>query len=87
MRVDTPNGPVAMVYSGEAYNFSELRAELYGRGHRFRTDSDTEVQEAFKAEVLEGPSSGRRLLAGLTLAATVVMGACSAPPPPPRRLG
>ena len=43
MSVDTPNGPVAMVYSGEAYNFSELRAELYGRGHRFRTDSDTEV--------------------------------------------
>jgi asparagine synthase (glutamine-hydrolysing) len=43
MSLDTPNGPVAMVYSGEAYNFSELREELYGRGHRFRTDSDTEV--------------------------------------------
>jgi asparagine synthase (glutamine-hydrolysing) len=43
MSLYTPNGPVAMVYSGEAYNFSELREELYGRGHRFRTDSDTEV--------------------------------------------
>ncbi|MDX3234513.1 asparagine synthase (glutamine-hydrolyzing) [Streptomyces sp. ME03-5709C] len=36
-------GPVAMVYSGEAYNFSELRAELAARGHRFTTTSDTEV--------------------------------------------
>ncbi|GLY80765.1 asparagine synthase (glutamine-hydrolyzing) [Actinoallomurus iriomotensis] len=43
MSVDTPNGPVVMVYSGEAYNFTELRDELIGRGHRFRTDSDTEV--------------------------------------------
>jgi asparagine synthase (glutamine-hydrolysing) len=43
MSVDTPNGPVSMVYSGEAYNFGELRKELYGRGHRFETDSDTEV--------------------------------------------
>ncbi|MFI8993865.1 asparagine synthase (glutamine-hydrolyzing) [Streptomyces sp. NPDC053542] len=43
MTVDTPDGPVAMVYSGEAYNFSELRKELAARGHRFTTDSDTEV--------------------------------------------
>ncbi|WP_028933368.1 asparagine synthase (glutamine-hydrolyzing) [Pseudonocardia spinosispora] len=43
MSVSTPNGDVAMVYSGEAYNFSELREELSGRGHRFETDSDTEV--------------------------------------------
>ncbi|HEX4250126.1 MAG TPA: asparagine synthase (glutamine-hydrolyzing), partial [Pseudonocardia sp.] len=43
MSVDTADGPVAMVYSGEAYNFTELRRELAGRGHRFETDSDTEV--------------------------------------------
>jgi len=43
MSVRTPNGEVAMVYSGEAYNFSELRKELAGLGHKFETDSDTEV--------------------------------------------
>jgi asparagine synthase (glutamine-hydrolysing) len=43
MSVDTPEGTVALVYSGEAYNFTELRRELQGRGHRFTTDSDTEV--------------------------------------------
>ncbi|MCX2730091.1 asparagine synthase (glutamine-hydrolyzing) [Saccharopolyspora sp. NFXS83] len=43
MKVDTPDGAVAMVYSGEAYNFTELRDELRRRGHRFDTDSDTEV--------------------------------------------
>ncbi|WP_445527686.1 asparagine synthase (glutamine-hydrolyzing) [Streptomyces cyslabdanicus] len=43
MTADTPDGTVALVYSGEAYNFTELRAELAARGHRFTTDSDTEV--------------------------------------------
>ena len=33
----------AITYSGEAYNFRELRAELKGRGHRFESLSDTEV--------------------------------------------
>lgn len=43
MRVSTPAGDVAIVYSGEAYNFRELRSELAGLGHGFETDSDTEV--------------------------------------------
>ncbi|GGM07904.1 asparagine synthetase B [Streptomyces fumigatiscleroticus] len=43
MTADTPQGTVALVYSGETYNFTELRGELTGRGHRFTTDSDTEV--------------------------------------------
>ncbi|MFE2285356.1 asparagine synthase (glutamine-hydrolyzing) [Streptomyces sp. NPDC059443] len=43
MTLDTPDGPLALVYSGETYNFEELRKELAGRGHRFTTHSDTEV--------------------------------------------
>jgi asparagine synthase (glutamine-hydrolysing) len=43
MSETTPAGEVVLVYSGEAYNFAELREALRGRGHRFRTNSDTEV--------------------------------------------
>ncbi|CAM3970808.1 asparagine synthase (glutamine-hydrolyzing) [Nocardia ninae] len=43
MTIDTPEGVVAMVYSGETYNFRELRSELRARGHRCTTESDTEV--------------------------------------------
>jgi asparagine synthase (glutamine-hydrolysing)/amidotransferase len=32
-----------LTYSGEVFNFRDLRAELVSRGHRFRTRSDTEV--------------------------------------------
>jgi len=43
MVVSTPSGDVAMVYTGEAYNFTELRRELIASGHSFETSSDTEV--------------------------------------------
>ncbi|MEU1198118.1 asparagine synthase (glutamine-hydrolyzing) [Streptomyces sp. NPDC005813] len=43
MTAATPQGTVALVYSGETYNFTELRRELEAQGHRFTTDSDTEV--------------------------------------------
>ncbi|GAP46474.1 asparagine synthase [Streptomyces azureus] len=43
MTAAIPHGTVALVYSGEAYNLTELRGELTTRGHRFTTDSDTEV--------------------------------------------
>jgi len=37
------DGTVAIVYSGEVYNYLDLRQELEAAGHRFRSKSDTEV--------------------------------------------
>jgi len=34
---------VVVVYNGEIYNFQELRGRLEDRGHRFATNTDTEV--------------------------------------------
>lgn len=39
----TPDERIAVTYNGEIYNFREVRSELAGAGHVFRTDSDTEV--------------------------------------------
>lgn len=37
------DGTIQVVFNGEIYNFAELRQRLETNGHRFRTNSDTEV--------------------------------------------
>ncbi|RSM85463.1 asparagine synthase (glutamine-hydrolyzing) [Kibdelosporangium aridum] len=57
MRVSTPDGDVVMVYSGEAYNFTELRDELSDQ--EFFSDSDTEV--VLRGYLRWGPAVADRL--------------------------
>ena len=39
----TPDDAVAITFNGEIYNYLDLKAELSGKGHVFRTSSDTET--------------------------------------------
>ena len=37
------DGSVWTVFNGEIYNFKEIRSELISKGHKFKTNTDTEV--------------------------------------------
>ena len=43
MPMSTADGRYWIIYNGEVYNYQELRARLQTRGHRFRSNTDTEV--------------------------------------------
>lgn len=41
--ISNEDGSLWVVFNGEIYNFQSLRSELAGKGHAFRTNTDTEV--------------------------------------------
>ncbi|MFO0629821.1 MAG: asparagine synthase (glutamine-hydrolyzing) [Polyangiales bacterium] len=60
------DGTVAVVVNGEIYNFATLREELRAKGHRFRSQSDSEVVVHLWEE--HGPDAVARLQGMFALA-------------------
>ena len=66
------DGRIAVVHNGIVENFAELREELEGRGHQFRSDTDTEV---FAHLIEEAYAAEHDLMAAVRAAVSQVMGA------------
>src|SRR5215472_7927917 len=53
--ISNENGSVWVVFNGEIYNYAEVRDVLLAKGHRFSTQSDTEVLvHMYQQEGVEG---------------------------------
>jgi asparagine synthase (glutamine-hydrolysing) len=61
--ITSEDGAVGAVLNGEIYNFRALRGQLEGRGHRFRSQGDTEVLVHLAED--EGPVELARRLDGM----------------------
>ncbi len=64
--IGNEDGTLWIVYNGEIFNYIELRAELEQRGHRFSTQTDTEVVLHLYED--EGPACLQRLNGQFALA-------------------
>ncbi|MBR0795968.1 asparagine synthase (glutamine-hydrolyzing) [Bradyrhizobium jicamae] len=62
--MSSEDGRFTLIFNGEIYNYLELRQELASLGHRFRTDSDSEVLiEAYRAWQLDAVRKFRGMFA------------------------
>ena len=66
------DGRIAIVHNGIIENFAELREELEGRGHHFKSETDTEV---FAHLIEEAYAETHDLMASVREACTHVVGA------------
>ena len=74
------DGRIAVVHNGIVENFAELREELEGRGHTFKSDTDTEVfahliEESYEGNAAAGKPGTHDLMAAVREACTYVVGA------------